>query len=155
MKSWSGGVPNNGLVFRATNELDRGRDIRFASNAMLDCSKQAKIEVRCLSERESNLSLTVSSVTASHTSPEPSVICSHLKPNTNVGDNGAEASTVRDQISHSTPYHHNSLSSAVRQIASKFDDQSEYQYVLSSSSVHSSARIFIFGFIVSNVGFLV
>ena len=49
VKRWSVGVPNNGLVIRATNELDRGRDIRFASNALSDSSKHAYIQVRCLS----------------------------------------------------------------------------------------------------------
>ena len=48
VKSWRDGVPNYGLLIRATNELDRGRDIRFASNAMRDRSKHAFILVRCL-----------------------------------------------------------------------------------------------------------
>ena len=113
VKSWSVGVPNNGLVIRATNELDRGRDIRFASNALSDSSKHAYIQVRCLSN-----------FTASHTSP---------KPNTMKGNIGAEDD---------------------RHISSKFDDQSEHQYALSSSSVHSSSTILIFGFLVGNICFL-
>ena len=48
VKSWRHGVPNYGLLIRATNELDRGRSIRFASNAMRDRSKHAFILVRCL-----------------------------------------------------------------------------------------------------------
>ena len=48
VKSWRDGVPNYGLLIRATNELDRGRDIRFASNAFSDSSKHAYILVRCL-----------------------------------------------------------------------------------------------------------
>ena len=47
MKDWSSGVPNNGLVIRATNELDPGRDTRFASNANIDTSKHAFVLVRC------------------------------------------------------------------------------------------------------------
>ena len=146
VKSWSSGVSNNGLVIRASNELDRGRDIRFASNAMSDSSKHAYILVRCLSN-----------VTVSHTSPKPSTICAHTspKPNTVKGNIGAEAeSTIRGQISHPTPYHDNSPSSVVRHIPSKFDDQFEHQYELSSSSVRSSSTILIFGFAVGNVWFL-
>ena len=80
VKSWSVGEPNNGLVIRATNELDRGRDIRFASNAMSDSSKHAYIQVRCLSN-----------VTANHTSSKPSTIYAHTspKPNTTKGNIGA------------------------------------------------------------------
>ena len=48
VKSWRQGVPNYGLLIRATNELERGRDIRFASNAMRDSSKHPYILVRCL-----------------------------------------------------------------------------------------------------------
>ena len=48
VKSWAAGVPNHGLLIRATNELERGRDIRFASNAMRDRSQHAFILVRCL-----------------------------------------------------------------------------------------------------------
>lgn len=50
MKSWRNGVANNGLVIRATNELERGRSIRFASNGMSDSSKHAYVLVRCASE---------------------------------------------------------------------------------------------------------
>ena len=45
VKRWREGVPNNGLVIRATNELVEGRDIRFANNAMPDSSQHAYILV--------------------------------------------------------------------------------------------------------------
>ncbi|CAH3169245.1 unnamed protein product, partial [Porites evermanni] len=47
VKDWSSGVPNNGLVIRATNELDLGRDTRFASNANADWTKHAFVLVHC------------------------------------------------------------------------------------------------------------
>ena len=47
VRSWQSGVPNNGLVIRATNELDRGRGIRFASNADSDSSRHAFVRVLC------------------------------------------------------------------------------------------------------------
>ena len=47
VKDWSNGVANNGLVIRATNELDPGRDTRFASNANIDSSTHAFVLVRC------------------------------------------------------------------------------------------------------------
>ena len=47
VKDWSSGVPNNGLVIRATNELISGRDTRFASNVNSDTSKYAFVLVRC------------------------------------------------------------------------------------------------------------
>ena len=56
IKSWSSGVPNNGLVIRATNELAAGRSIRFASNAMSDSSKHAFVRVRCVAEGEKSSS---------------------------------------------------------------------------------------------------
>ena len=46
VKDWSSGVPNNGLVIRATNELDLGRDTRFSSNANIDNSTHAFVLVR-------------------------------------------------------------------------------------------------------------
>ena len=46
VKAWSRGVPNNGLVIRATNEFIPGRDTRFASNANT-ASKHAFVLVRC------------------------------------------------------------------------------------------------------------
>ena len=48
VKAWSSGVPNYGLVIRATNELDPGRDTRFTSNANTDTSKHAFVLVRCM-----------------------------------------------------------------------------------------------------------
>jgi len=66
VKSWSGGVANNGLVIRATNELNLGRDIRFASNAMSDSSKHAYVLVRCASVVEKNVNPHPSSRTLSH-----------------------------------------------------------------------------------------
>ena len=47
VKDWSTGVPNNGLVIRATNELDLGRDTRFSSNANIDNSTHAFVLVGC------------------------------------------------------------------------------------------------------------
>lgn len=47
VKSWSGGVPNYGLVVRATNELEPGRGIRFASNAYRQRNKHAFVRVLC------------------------------------------------------------------------------------------------------------
>ena len=47
VRSWSSGVPNYGLVIRATNELDPGRDIRFASNAHDDADTRAFVNVLC------------------------------------------------------------------------------------------------------------
>ena len=47
VKSWRSGTPNYGLLIRATNELARGRDIRFASNRYSDKSKHAFVQVLC------------------------------------------------------------------------------------------------------------
>ncbi|XP_078378718.1 uncharacterized protein LOC144661762 [Oculina patagonica] len=47
VKRWSESLPNHSLVIRATNELDEGRDIRFASNAMSDSSQHASVRVLC------------------------------------------------------------------------------------------------------------
>lgn len=47
VKSWRGGVPNYGLVVRATNELEPGRGIRFASNAYPQRDKHAFVRVLC------------------------------------------------------------------------------------------------------------
>ena len=47
LRRWRSGVPNHGLVIRATNELDAGRSIRFASNAMSDTTKHAHVLVLC------------------------------------------------------------------------------------------------------------
>ena len=47
---WSSGVPNNGLVIRATNELVLGRSNRFASNGNSDTSKHAYVLVHCSDE---------------------------------------------------------------------------------------------------------
>ena len=48
--NWSSGVPNNGLVIRATNELVLGRSNRFASNGNSDTSKHAYVLVHCSDE---------------------------------------------------------------------------------------------------------
>lgn len=64
VRSWSDGVANNGLVIRATNELDPGRDIRFASHAMSDSSKHAFVLVRC--EGEYRIRSATSSATRYH-----------------------------------------------------------------------------------------
>ena len=50
VKNWSRGVPNNGLVIRATNELVLGRSNRFASNGNSDTSKHAYVLVHCSDE---------------------------------------------------------------------------------------------------------
>jgi len=47
VKKWRDGLPNNGMVIRATYELDEGRNIRFASNAISDSSEHAHILVLC------------------------------------------------------------------------------------------------------------
>ena len=47
VRSWSSGVPNYGLVIRATNELEPGRDIRFASNAHNNPNTHAFVSVLC------------------------------------------------------------------------------------------------------------
>ena len=44
---WRSGVPNYGLVIRATNELEPGRGIRFYSNGFKDASKHAYVRVLC------------------------------------------------------------------------------------------------------------
>ncbi|XP_078371247.1 uncharacterized protein LOC144654884 [Oculina patagonica] len=46
-KAWRSGVPNNGLVIRAVNELEPGRGIRFASNANKDKNLHAFARVLC------------------------------------------------------------------------------------------------------------
>ena len=48
--NWSRGVPNNGLLIRATNELVLGRSNRFASNGNSDTSKHAYVLVHCSDE---------------------------------------------------------------------------------------------------------
>ena len=48
--NWSSGVPNNGLVIRATNELVLGRSNLFASNGNSDASKHAYVLVHCSDE---------------------------------------------------------------------------------------------------------
>ncbi|KAJ7365166.1 hypothetical protein OS493_007816 [Desmophyllum pertusum] len=47
VKRWKDGLPNHGLLIRAKNELEAGRGIRFASNAMSDSSKHAFVLVLC------------------------------------------------------------------------------------------------------------
>lgn len=47
IRKWRYGVPNNGLLIRATNELQSGRGIRFASNADRDRSRHAYVLVLC------------------------------------------------------------------------------------------------------------
>ena len=47
IRSWQRGVPNHGLVIRATNEFQKGRGIRFASNADRDGSRHAYVLVLC------------------------------------------------------------------------------------------------------------
>lgn len=48
VKSWRSGVPNHGLLIRATNELAQGRGLAFASNNNPDRSKHAFVLVRCV-----------------------------------------------------------------------------------------------------------
>ena len=68
VKDWSSGVPNNGLVIRATNELHPGRDTRFSSNANSDTSKHAFVLVRCKDEVGRYNPLQQPYTTPSHTS---------------------------------------------------------------------------------------
>ena len=65
VKMWSEGLPNNGLVIRATNELDEGRDIRFASNAMPDAAQHAYILVRVASSSACSSSSSLTAVASS------------------------------------------------------------------------------------------
>ena len=74
VKKWSGGVPNNGLVIRATNELKRGRSIRFASNAMSDSSKHAFVLVRCAPVGQSTVIPVPPSSVVNQTKPQPSTM---------------------------------------------------------------------------------
>ena len=81
VKDWSNGVPNNGLVIRATNELDAGRDTRFASKANSDTSKHAYVLVHCSdevgpytpSQQPYTTPSHTSSTTFEHTNPTPSL----------------------------------------------------------------------------------
>ena len=101
VKNWAGGVANNGLVIRATNELNLGRDIRFASNAMSDSSKHAYILVHCASTGETTVSLAPSSSIAIHTSPKQSTILSHTSanPSTMLSHTSANPSTILSHTS--------------------------------------------------------
>ncbi|XP_068719950.1 uncharacterized protein [Montipora capricornis] len=47
VRRWRNGTPNYGLVIRAKNERERGRDVRFTSNASTDKSKHAYILLEC------------------------------------------------------------------------------------------------------------
>jgi len=47
IRRWSSGVPNYGLVIRATNELEAGRSVRFASNRWKDKKQHAYVMVLC------------------------------------------------------------------------------------------------------------
>ena len=47
VKSWSQGTPNYGVVVRATNELDEGREVRFFSKSYSDETKHAFVNVLC------------------------------------------------------------------------------------------------------------
>lgn len=47
IRKWRSGVPNYGLVIRAFNELQPGRDIRFYSNKFGQSSKHASVRVLC------------------------------------------------------------------------------------------------------------
>ena len=47
VRRWRYGTPNYGLVIRAKNERERGRDVRFTSNASHDKSKHAFILLQC------------------------------------------------------------------------------------------------------------
>ena len=81
VKNWAGGVDNNGLVIRATNELNLGRDIRFASNAMSNSSKHAYILVHCASTGETTVSPAPSNSIAVHTSLKQSTMLRHTSAN--------------------------------------------------------------------------
>jgi hypothetical protein len=47
MRNWQNGDPNYGVLLRATNENDLGRDVRFYSNAEGDRSRHAYVNVLC------------------------------------------------------------------------------------------------------------
>ena len=47
VRQWRRGVPNNGVLIRATNELEIGRTIRFASSSMSDTSQRPYAIVLC------------------------------------------------------------------------------------------------------------
>ena len=47
VQSWAQGVPNNGVLVHAINELEAGRDLRFASNKEKDKDKHAFVHVLC------------------------------------------------------------------------------------------------------------
>ena len=113
VKSWSEGVANNGLVIRATNELDPGRDIRFASNAVIDSSEHAYILVHCVSPGAKTGSPATSSSMVVHTSPKPTTMLSHtsakpsttpihtsLKPSTTLSHTSSQPST---RLSYTSP----------------------------------------------------
>ena len=47
MRNWRNGDPNYGVLLRATNENDVGRDVRFYSNAERDKGRHAHVTVLC------------------------------------------------------------------------------------------------------------
>ena len=47
VQSWAQGLTNNGVVVHAINELEAGRDLRFASNKEADKEKHAFVHVLC------------------------------------------------------------------------------------------------------------
>ena len=49
VRNWKNGQPNFGLLLRATNEYQQGRDFRFVSNADSNAGKHAYILVTCQS----------------------------------------------------------------------------------------------------------
>ena len=48
VKSWSHGIPNYGVMVRATNEMTQGRDVRFFSKSYSDNLKHAFVNVFCI-----------------------------------------------------------------------------------------------------------
>ena len=47
MRNWQNGDPNYGVLLRATNENDLGRDVRFYSNAQSNTGRHAYVTVLC------------------------------------------------------------------------------------------------------------
>ncbi len=47
VQNWQSGDPNHGLLIWATNELEEGRDIRFASKESSDSTTHAAVHVFC------------------------------------------------------------------------------------------------------------
>ena len=95
---WSSGVPNNGLLIRATNELVLGRSNRFASNGNSDSSKHAFVIVHCSDDvglytqptPPPQQPYTIPANTSKTTSEEPKVLNVSSYSRHNAANNSAE-----------------------------------------------------------------